>query len=317
MNITRVLKHMLAAALLTGALTVIAAPAAHAGVFYSVVIAPPPIPVYEQPYAPGYGYIWTPGYWAYGDDGYFWVDGAWVEPPYVGALWTPGYWGYGGSGYFWHPGCWARSVGYYGGINYGFGYFGTGFYGGYWDRDRFFYNRAYNRIGFRDHDNFIYNRRYGNYDGRPGGVAYVRSNEGYRGGEGYNRGPEVYRGAQAGQPVYNRSPEIYRGGQAGQPVYNRNGGAEVYNHGAYANGGPRGVEAGNGQYRGGYNGGGAQPTAHVFSGGNYGGQARSFPQGGGAGGARPNFAGGGNIGGPGAGGFHGGGGGFHGGGGRR
>ena len=23
------------------------------------------------------GLIWTPGYWAYGDDGYYWVPGAW------------------------------------------------------------------------------------------------------------------------------------------------------------------------------------------------------------------------------------------------
>ena len=26
-------------------------------------------------------------------------------------------------------------------MNYGFGYFGSGYSGGYWDRDRFFYNR--------------------------------------------------------------------------------------------------------------------------------------------------------------------------------
>src|SRR5665213_772365 len=27
--------------------------------------APPPLPDYTQTEAPGYGYIWTPGYWAY------------------------------------------------------------------------------------------------------------------------------------------------------------------------------------------------------------------------------------------------------------
>ena len=31
----------------------------------SVGIAPPPIVAYEQPYCPGPGYIWTPGYWGY------------------------------------------------------------------------------------------------------------------------------------------------------------------------------------------------------------------------------------------------------------
>ncbi len=91
---------------------------ASARVFVSVGIAPPLIPVYEQPLAPGYGYIWTPGYWAWGDNGYYWVDGAWVYPPYVDALWTPGYWGWGDGGYFWNAGYWGRSIGYYGGINY-------------------------------------------------------------------------------------------------------------------------------------------------------------------------------------------------------
>src|SRR6185312_14534030 len=46
-----------------------------AGVFISVNIAPPVLPVYTQPPCPGDGYIWTPGYWAYGPDGYFWVPG--------------------------------------------------------------------------------------------------------------------------------------------------------------------------------------------------------------------------------------------------
>jgi hypothetical protein len=62
----------------------------------SIGIAPPPIPIYEQPYAPAEGYIWTPGYWAY-DSGYYWVPGVWILPPRVGFLWTPGYWGYNGG----------------------------------------------------------------------------------------------------------------------------------------------------------------------------------------------------------------------------
>ena len=78
MKIAKVLKGTLAAVILAGSLAI--APAANAGVFISVGIAPPPIPVYEQPLAPGYGYIWTPGYWAWGDGGYYWVDGAWVYP---------------------------------------------------------------------------------------------------------------------------------------------------------------------------------------------------------------------------------------------
>ncbi len=155
-------------------------PAAHARVFFSVGIAPPAIPVYEQPLCPGDGYIWTPGYWAWTDDGYQWVDGAWVTAPYAGALWTPGYWGYNDGAYLWNAGYWGREVGYYGGINYGFGYFGTGFYGGYWGGDRFFYNRAYNRFdrGFRGE---FYDRREAGFDGRPGGAAFARNDGGFHG----------------------------------------------------------------------------------------------------------------------------------------
>ena len=53
-----------------------------AGVFISVGFAPPVLPVYEQPPCPQPGWMWTPGYWAYGDDGYYWVPGTWVPAPY-------------------------------------------------------------------------------------------------------------------------------------------------------------------------------------------------------------------------------------------
>ncbi len=120
------------------------AASAHAGVGIFVTIAPPPIPVYEQPICPGDGYLWTPGYWAW-DDGindYYWVPGTWVMAPEVGFLWTPGYWGWEGGRYRWWDGYWGPHVGFYGGINYGFGYFGLGFEGGRWDGGHFFYNRA-------------------------------------------------------------------------------------------------------------------------------------------------------------------------------
>jgi hypothetical protein len=108
----------------------------------AVHIGPPALPVYEQPICPGAGYLWTPGYWAYGDDGYYWVPGTWVMAPTVGYLWTPGYWGWGGGGYFWHAGYWGPHVGFYGGINYGFGYGGVGFFGGRWNGGVFAYNTA-------------------------------------------------------------------------------------------------------------------------------------------------------------------------------
>jgi hypothetical protein len=116
--------------------------ASFAQIGVAITIAPPALPVYEQPVCPGDGYLWTPGYWAWGDDGYFWVPGTWVEAPQVGFFWTPGYWGWGGSSFVWYDGYWGPTVGFYGGINYGFGYFGHGFEGGRWDGGHFFYNRA-------------------------------------------------------------------------------------------------------------------------------------------------------------------------------
>jgi hypothetical protein len=108
----------------------------------SIRIGPPALPVYTQPPCPIEGYIWTPGYWAYGPDGYYWVPGVWVAPPRVGLLWTPGYWGFVGGVYGWHAGYWGPHVGFYGGINYGFGYGGVGFVGGHWGGDHFVYNTA-------------------------------------------------------------------------------------------------------------------------------------------------------------------------------
>jgi WXXGXW repeat (2 copies) len=112
----------------------------------SIRIGPPALPVYEQPLCPGDGYIWTPGYWAYNYDysDYYWVPGTWVTAPEPGFLWTPGYWGWGGDRYLFHEGYWGSRVGFYGGINYGFGYSGNGYEGGRWDNGRFFYNRSVN-----------------------------------------------------------------------------------------------------------------------------------------------------------------------------
>jgi len=115
---------------------------AQIGIGISVRIGPPALPVYAQPFCPGPGYHWIPGYWAWSDvNGYYWVPGTWVMAP-VGMLWTPGYWGFAGGFYGWHAGYWGPHVGFYGGINYGFGYGGVGFAGGEWRGGTFFYNRS-------------------------------------------------------------------------------------------------------------------------------------------------------------------------------
>ncbi|HEY6767904.1 MAG TPA: hypothetical protein VI386_24380 [Candidatus Sulfotelmatobacter sp.] len=123
----------------------------------SVRIGPPALPVYEQPFCPGPGYIWTPGYWAWSDDdGYYWVPGTWVVAP-VGMLWTPGYWGWNDGVYLWNAGYWGPHVGFYGGINYGFGYTGVGFYGGEWRGRDFYYNRSVTRVNVTNVTN-VYNK---------------------------------------------------------------------------------------------------------------------------------------------------------------
>jgi hypothetical protein len=138
---------LLFAVLMTAAVAMPAVASAQVAVGVSIRVAPPAIPVYEQPPCPTEGYLWTPGYWAYGPDGYYWVPGLWAAPPRVGFLWTPGYWGFAGGLYGWHAGYWGPHVGFYGGINYGFGYGGVGFVGGAWRGGVFAYNTAVWHVG--------------------------------------------------------------------------------------------------------------------------------------------------------------------------
>ena len=107
---------------------------------------PPPLPDYSQPPVPGDNYIWTPGYWNHTDGGYYWVPGVWILAPWVGALWTPPWWGYDNGAYLWHSGYWGPHIGYYGGVNYGFGYTGRGYYGAYWNHGSLSYNRAVTNV---------------------------------------------------------------------------------------------------------------------------------------------------------------------------
>jgi hypothetical protein len=120
---------------------------AQVGVGVSITVEPPALPVYEQPEMPADGYLWTPGYWAWGPDGYYWVPGTWVEPPSAGLLWTPGYWGWSNGVYIFNTGYWGPHIGFYGGVNYGYGYGGVGFEGGYWRGGGFYYNRAVMNVG--------------------------------------------------------------------------------------------------------------------------------------------------------------------------
>ncbi len=176
------MRHLQQAAMATviglGAMTAALPAAAHAGAFIgiSVNVAPPLLPIYDQPPIPARGYIWTPGYWAWDGGDYYWVPGTWVLAPRHGYLWTPAYWDYGDGGYVFHEGYWGTQVGFYGGIDYGFGYTGDGYQGGYWNNNQFYYNQSVNNFG-GVHVANVYNRPVGgtrgatvSYNGGPGGL---------------------------------------------------------------------------------------------------------------------------------------------------
>ncbi len=176
--------HLLRSArwILLALLLSILSASAYAGVFVSVGFAPPPLPVYEQPPCPEPGLMWTPGYWAYGPDGYYWVPGAWVPAPQPGFLWTPPYWGWSNGLYVFHSGYWGLHVGFYGGVNYGFGYGGIGFSGGEWRHGHFAYNTAVMHVGFHGGLTFVDRGRVDRgfvdrgghvaFSGGPGGIRH-------------------------------------------------------------------------------------------------------------------------------------------------
>ena len=155
-------------------------PLAQAQVTVQVNVAPPELPVYTPPPLPGDGYIWTPGYWAWSEDDqdYYWVPGTWVLAPEPGYLWTPGFWGWESGVYLWHAGYWGPHVGFYGGVNYGYGYGGEGYQGGYWQDGHMYYNRAVVNVN-NVHVTNVYNKTVINnvnvtrvsYNGGNGGVT--------------------------------------------------------------------------------------------------------------------------------------------------
>jgi hypothetical protein len=145
----------------------------------SVNFAPPPLPDYDQPPLPGPGYIWIPGYWAWDSSvqDYYWVPGVWVEPPQIGLLWTPPYWGWSDGAYLFHTGYWGPVCGYYGGVDYGYGYTGDGYYGGRWNNRVFVYNAAVtnivnvNIVKVYRQNVVVNNTSRASYNGGPGGLT--------------------------------------------------------------------------------------------------------------------------------------------------
>lgn len=155
----RLRTSIIAAGLCAASLGAAGIASAQISIGVSVHIAPPILPVYTQPVMPASGYLWVPGYWAWDDGGayYYWVPGTWVLPPQPGLLWTPGYWGWTDGVYVWHEGYWGPHVGFYGGVDYGFGYGPRGYDGGYWNHGQFYYNTAVTRVRPGMHLAYSYN----------------------------------------------------------------------------------------------------------------------------------------------------------------
>src|ERR1700740_1612604 len=141
-RLTFIRTSLLAFCVMAGFLSLAFPASAQVAVGISVHVGPPALPVNVHPPCPVEGCLCAPGYWSYGDAGYYWVPGVWVAPPRMGLLWTPGYWGWRGGVYEFHAGYWGPHVGFYGGVNYGFGYGGVGFVGGAWHGEHFAYNTA-------------------------------------------------------------------------------------------------------------------------------------------------------------------------------
>jgi hypothetical protein len=78
--------------------------------------------------------------------------------------------------FLFHEGFWGPHIGFYGGINYGFGYFGVGFVGGRWDGGHFFYNRDVMNVNVVNIHNVynehvtIENNSHVSYNGGEGGI---------------------------------------------------------------------------------------------------------------------------------------------------
>lgn len=201
---------------------------AFAQVAITVTFAPPALPIYDQPPCPEDGWLWAPGYWAWDadDEDYYWVPGSWVAAPEQGLLWTPPWWGWENGAFLFHDGFWATDVGWYGGINYGYGYFGHGFYGGRWDHDRFFYNTAVvhvNETVIRNvyvdktviNNVTIVNNNHVSYNGGNGGIEARPTPQEERAAEGRHIPPA---GAQEQRRQMARSnPQLRASANQGRP----------------------------------------------------------------------------------------------------
>jgi hypothetical protein len=77
-----------------------------------VVVQQPPVapPVQTEvvPVAPGPGYVWIPGHWAWRGPrrGYVWIPGVYAIPAQPSYVWAPAHWAQRPGGWVWIEGHW-------------------------------------------------------------------------------------------------------------------------------------------------------------------------------------------------------------------
>jgi hypothetical protein len=76
------------------------------GYSYYASAPPPPVRVEGRGVAPGAGFVWVDGFWAFRGGAYAWDPGHWVRPPRPRAVWVPGRWDRRSGRYYYREGRW-------------------------------------------------------------------------------------------------------------------------------------------------------------------------------------------------------------------
>jgi hypothetical protein len=186
-------------------------------------------------------------------------------------LWTPGYWGWNQGAYVWYPGYWGDHVGYYGGVNYGYGYMGVGFAGGMWRGNAFVYNSAVMRVDDRYvHNTYedrtiverttIVNNGHVAFSGGPGGINHQPMPEEQVAAHENHVGATSFQASHESSAMSDRSSYATQNGGHPQTLASprpMNQGGQPNPRGAYQS--EPGAKAGAvGGYQGVYQGGGNQ-----------------------------------------------------------
>jgi flagellar biosynthesis GTPase FlhF len=121
-----------------------------------------------------------------------------------------------------NEGYWGMSVGFYGGIDYGFGYFGNGYEGGRWENGHFFYNTAVNHVDANAIHN-VYNTRVNervnrvSYNGGSGGINARATSEEETAARGKRGGP-VSAQTQHAYSAHNSPQQRFSANHGAPPV---------------------------------------------------------------------------------------------------